>query len=130
MSSVTRQRSRPGALTARLDAEARRVCDRIARRYSPDKIILFGSVATGRAGEDSDIDLLVIKRTKKPYFDRVLEVRRAAATRRPLDVFVLTPPEFQQAIAERRYLLVKEILPKGRTIYERPRTRSRRSRVA
>jgi predicted nucleotidyltransferase len=30
----------------------------IARRYMPEKIILFGSQANGKAGEDSDVDLL------------------------------------------------------------------------
>ena len=33
---------------------------RIAERFSPDKIILFGSRARGDAGPDSDIDLLVL----------------------------------------------------------------------
>ena len=35
--------------------------DEIARRYSPEKviIILFGSYARGTATEDSDVDLLV-----------------------------------------------------------------------
>ena len=33
---------------------------RIAERFSPDKIILFGSCARGDAGPDSDIDLLVL----------------------------------------------------------------------
>lgn len=32
---------------------------RIAERFSPDKIILFGSRARGDVGLDSDIDLLV-----------------------------------------------------------------------
>jgi len=34
---------------------------RIAERFSPDKIILFGSRARGDAGPDSDIDLLVLR---------------------------------------------------------------------
>ena len=33
---------------------------RIAERFSPDKIILFGSRARADAGSDSDIDLLVL----------------------------------------------------------------------
>ena len=33
---------------------------RIAERFSPEKIILFGSRARGDAGPDSDIDLLVL----------------------------------------------------------------------
>jgi hypothetical protein len=39
-----------------LDALVRR----IAERFSPDKIILFGSRARGEAGPDSDVDLLVL----------------------------------------------------------------------
>jgi uncharacterized protein len=34
----------------------------IADRFSPEKIILFGSHARGEAGRDSDIDLLVLFR--------------------------------------------------------------------
>lgn len=33
---------------------------RIADRFSPEQIILFGSQARGDAGSDSDIDLLVV----------------------------------------------------------------------
>jgi len=36
------------------------VVDRIARRFHPVRIILFGSWARGTAREDSDIDLLVV----------------------------------------------------------------------
>lgn len=34
--------------------------DRIATRFKPERIILFGSQARGTAGSDSDIDLLVV----------------------------------------------------------------------
>ena len=34
---------------------------RIAARFEPDRIVLFGSHARGDAGPDSDVDLLVIK---------------------------------------------------------------------
>jgi predicted nucleotidyltransferase len=36
------------------------IVSRIAARFSPDRIILFGSQARGDAHEDSDIDLLVL----------------------------------------------------------------------
>ncbi len=38
----------------------RNFANEIARRYSPEKIILFGSYARGKANEDSDVDMLVI----------------------------------------------------------------------
>jgi predicted nucleotidyltransferase len=36
------------------------VIDRIARKFNPVRIILFGSWARGEAREDSDLDLLVV----------------------------------------------------------------------
>jgi predicted nucleotidyltransferase len=106
------------------------VRDAIVRSYKPEKIILFGSAASDQPREDSDLDLLIVKRTRKPYFDRVLEVCRAIHIWRSTDIIVLTPKELGQALLDNRYLLTKEILPKGKVIYERPRTQGRRSRVA
>jgi len=38
----------------------------IAARFEPEKIIPFGSRAYGTPTEESDLDLLVIMRTRKP----------------------------------------------------------------
>lgn len=46
--------------------------DRIVQRFSPDKVILFGSHARGEAREDSDVDLLVL-------FSTVEDPRQQAA---------------------------------------------------
>ena len=95
------------------------VRDRIVRAYRPEKIILFGSAASGEAREDSDLDLLIIKRTRKPYFDRVKEVIRAIHIWRSTDIFVLTPDELERGISQNRFFLTREILAKGKVIYER-----------
>src|SRR4051812_16139592 len=42
----------------------RRFARRIAERFRPQKIILFGSYASGTPHAESDIDLLVIMRTR------------------------------------------------------------------
>lgn len=42
------------------------IIDKIVTAYQPDKIMLFGSHATGQAIEDSDLDLLIVKDTKLP----------------------------------------------------------------
>src|SRR5271165_4453807 len=42
----------------------RRFARRIAERFQPDKIILFSSYACGKPHEESDVDLLVIMRTR------------------------------------------------------------------
>src|SRR5215210_7454552 len=36
------------------------IVERVAERFDPSKIIVFGSVARGEANYDSDIDLLVV----------------------------------------------------------------------
>ena len=44
----------------------REMAQKIANRFHPEKIILFGSYARGEATEISDVDLLVILRTQLP----------------------------------------------------------------
>ena len=105
------------------------VRDRIVQAYRPEKIILFGSAAAGNAREDSDLDLLIIKRTKKPYFKRIKEVNHAIHIWRSTDIFVLTPEELEIGIRDNRFFLTKEILGKGKVIYERAIIR-RRTHVA
>jgi predicted nucleotidyltransferase len=40
------------------------LAERIQSRYRPEKIILFGSYAWGKPNKDSDIDLLIIKKSR------------------------------------------------------------------
>ncbi len=40
-------------------------------QYQPDKIILFGSMASNHVGEWSDLDLVVIKDTALSFFERL-----------------------------------------------------------
>ncbi len=38
----------------------RRFARQVAKRYQPDKIMLFGSFAYGEPNENSDVDILVV----------------------------------------------------------------------
>jgi uncharacterized protein len=49
-----------GAALLRADPALREVVRRLAEAYRPNRIYLFGSVARGEAGPDSDYDLLLI----------------------------------------------------------------------
>ena len=70
---------------------------RIAERFAPDKIILFGSRARGDAHPDSDIDLLVL-------FPDVADPKKRAAELyaslvdfpRPMDIVVSTSSRFER----------------------------------
>jgi predicted nucleotidyltransferase len=69
---------------------------RIARRFRPEKVILFGSHATGRAGPDSDVDLLIVMPLTASKAAHELEIRAALrGYRTPKDVIVTTPEAFE-----------------------------------
>lgn len=72
-----------------------RMVKRIVRQFHPDKIILFGSHARGDAGPDSDVDLLIVMRTKETKRDLALEIRGALhGIDLPKDIIVTTPEDF------------------------------------
>lgn len=48
-----------------------RIVHTLVTEYQPEKIILFGSMATGDVGEWSDIDLAIIKDTPKRFIERL-----------------------------------------------------------
>ena len=103
------------------------VRDRIVRAYRPEKIILFGSAASGDARQDSDLDLLIIKHTRKPYFQRIREVNHAIHIWRSTDIAVLTPEELERGVSQNRFFLTREVLAKGKVIYDRAAVRRRAS---
>ncbi|TAK29749.1 MAG: nucleotidyltransferase domain-containing protein [Chloroflexota bacterium] len=71
---------------------------RILSMTSPDKIILFGSAATGKMTRDSDIDLLVVE--PDPGDQRKESVRLGEALGGlgyPLDVIVISTEWFEDS---------------------------------
>ena len=50
-------------LRERYEHAIERIVAQLCKTYGPEKIILFGSCARGDFGEDSDIDLLIVKET-------------------------------------------------------------------
>ena len=67
------------------------------REESPEKIILFGSVARGDNDADSDVDILIIKQTSEPLPRRTRRLRQLLSSF-PFskDILVLTPEEFER----------------------------------
>lgn len=102
-----------------LDPQIKQLTSAIISGYQPEKIILFGSRATGRSGPDSDIDLLIIKDTPDSYFDRIKKIVPLFRGMPSIDVFIATPREFDQAVSDNRYFLTREILPKSRVLYDK-----------
>ena len=76
-----------------LDEVVRRVLT-VAR---PERIILFGSAATGQMTEDSDLDLVVVEPEPADTRDRSVRIRRALGdVRYPVDVIVMSSARFEE----------------------------------
>lgn len=90
------------------------------KSLNPQKIILFGSYAKGNIRPESDVDVLIIKQTKKKPAERVAEALNLVWGNVPhIEPQVLTPEELDQAIAENRFFITQEVLKHGKTIYEK-----------
>lgn len=104
-------------MTKSLKAEVNKLTETLVKKYKPEKIILFGSAARGDNKPESDLDLFVIKKTKKQYFDRVFEAMKYLNTDRSVDMIVFTPEEFEKAQNEKR-VFIKQVLKYGVSLYE------------
>ena len=93
----------------------------IAKKYRPEKIILFGSYAYGKPDEESDIDLLIVKETNRPFFERLYEVRRIASDVRrgyPFEPGVMTPRELKERLKISDQFF-EDVLTRGKVLYAR-----------
>lgn len=73
--------------------------ERIKEGYAPEQVILFGSYVYGQPHAASDVDLLIIKQTDKPFHQRWAEVCRLVSDLRrhvPFSPFVFTPDELKE----------------------------------
>lgn len=100
-----------------LEEELERYVTFLINYYTPTKIILFGSLATGQVRLWSDIDLVVIINTQQRFLDRIKEVLILLRPQVGLDVLVYTPEEFE-VLSQERLFFQQEIL-KGKVLYER-----------
>jgi predicted nucleotidyltransferase len=84
----------------------------------PARVILFGSRARGTSANDSDVDLLVIKRDVHDRFDDSVRLSRLAAELRvPADVVVVSEAQ----LAEWGHLkgtMLHDALAEGRVLAE------------
>ena len=95
------------------------VVDRIAHKFNPDKIILFGSYARGISDDGSDLDLLIIQETDLPMHKRGLDIRLSLiGTMIPIDVLVYTKTEFDEE-KKKRYSFINSAIRNSKIVYER-----------
>ena len=90
---------------------------RVAERFRPDKIILFGSHAYGTPNADSDVDILVVM---PAYNERskAHKIRMVLSAPFPMDLIVRTPETLKWRLEEGDSFL-REITSKGKVLYEK-----------
>jgi len=99
------------------------MAEKIKKEYKPEKIILFGSFAYGMPTRDSDIDMLIVKRTKKKSMDRWFTLKKLCQDPNrgiPFSPLVFTPKELEYRLSLGDDF-IKEILEKGKILYKRKR---------
>jgi len=102
--------------TARIIHE---MVETIARKFNPDKIILFGSYARGTAGPDSDIDLLVVIPVNGSKRKLAMEIDMAISDRRvPVDLIVIRPEEIDKSM-HMVGAIIRPAIREGVVLYER-----------
>jgi predicted nucleotidyltransferase len=101
-----------------LERELNRYVQILAEEENPEKVIVFGSVASGDVNEWSDIDLVVINNTHLPYLKRLFKIQALLQPQVGTDLLYYTPQEFEKLCQERAFFR-EEILEKGKVVYER-----------
>lgn len=87
-------------------------------KFQPEKVILFGSLTRHDWDEESDIDVIVVYNTDKPFFERLEELYlNWEMPTMAVDILAYTPSEFNDMYANSYFL--KDVVDSGEIIYER-----------
>src|SRR5947199_9748692 len=100
-------------------AAIRRFARRIAERFRPQMIILFGSYAYGTPHAESDVDLLVIMPTRNAI-DQAIRIGLAFERPFSVDLHVRTPFQIRQGLKDPddRDWFLYEVMTNGKVLYE------------
>ena len=101
------------------EQEIKRVAARLGKAADAQQVILFGSHARGEAGENSDVDLMIIAESDLPRFKRS---RKLYKQLQPypfgMDLVVYTPREIERG-KKSHVSFVSAVLREGKTLYVR-----------
>ena len=101
----------------------RKILDEIIRRIAdaaqPQRIILFGSVARGDMGPNSDVDLLVVKEGADALDVTFRIYENLHAVGAAVDAVVVSPDDVER-YKDSHALVIKPALQEGKVVYEAP----------
>jgi predicted nucleotidyltransferase len=82
-------------------------------------VYLFGSRARGDFAPESDVDLIIVADTRRPFVERCKDFfGLIGASPAPVEMLVYTPEEFR-SMRERENPLVMKAIEEGKLLYER-----------
>lgn len=98
------------------EEKIKEVADKIAKKYKPEKIILFGSWAWGQPDEDSDVDLFIVKKSENTR-KIAREIDGSIRPRPfPLDLIVYKPESVERGLKINDFF-IKKIIREGKILY-------------
>lgn len=112
--------------TTQVKQDLSRLLKKLIVGYAPQQVILFGSFAYGKPDQHSDLDLLIVKETNKPPFQRRVEVGRIIQDQSrmtPIQPLVITPQELKEQLQKGNPFLI-EILQQGEVLYDADRIKT------
>ena len=100
-----------------MDKEILAITQQIIEKYSPEKVILFGSAARGDTEVDSDVDFLIVKKDTPHYgADRIRELSRIIKRSIAVDFLIYRPEELERRLQMGDPFL-KAILKEGKVLH-------------
>jgi predicted nucleotidyltransferase len=88
---------------------------KVLQAHGAQAAYLFGSHARGEAAPDSDIDLIVVAASHRPFVDRFLDFRDVwLGAPAAVDMLIYTPEEFSRQRRSNRF--VRHVLRSARRI--------------
>jgi uncharacterized protein len=113
---------------SRIDADLlKEIVSKIVDAVQPNRIILFGSHASGEANSSSDLDILVIADSKVPRYKRSIPIYMAlSGLMIPKDIVVYTQQEIDEW-EDVPQAFITTAISSGKIIYEKNQDRSRLS---
>lgn len=103
---------------SKFDKEIKYIVDQLIRVYKPQKIILFGSLVSGKINKGTDIDLFIVKEDVPNLgVDRIRQLERLIKYKLATDFIVYKPEEVEQRL-KLGDPFVKGIFKEGKLIYD------------
>ena len=97
--------------------DIRAFAERVAAEFRPERIILFGSYARGKATPDSDVDMLVVMPFRGKDYLQATKIRLRVHAPFPIDMLCSTPGHVRKRLAMGGFFM-REIVEQGRVLYE------------